>query len=97
MSRIGVLIKIVYNLYVNGEENRLLVFYLDYFDATDFFYPSYKILSKLIVKRSQEDSVGLMSKMQAGQMDKMWGMLSSDHITSFHNPDLYSIVCINLL
>lgn len=73
----------------------LLVFYLILILL--IFYPSYKILSKLIAKRSQEGSVGFMSKMEAVQMDKMCGMLSSNHMASSHNPDLSSRLCINLL
>lgn len=73
----------------------LLVFYLILILLV--FYPSYKILSKLIAKRSQEGSVGLMSKMEGAQMDKMCGMLSSNRMTSSHNPDLSSRLCINLL
>lgn len=84
-----------FNLYVVGEENRLLVFYLEYFDIADFL--SQLQNSKQIIKRSQEGSVGLISEMQSGQMDKMCNMLLSDHITTFHNPDLYSRLCINLL
>lgn len=56
----------------------LLVFYLILILL--IFYPSYKILSKLIAKRSQEGSVGLMSKMEAVQMDKMCQATAWHHL-----------------